>query len=62
MMEVGVFVKRVKSVASWLAKNRLIPYAILFLMIASYFIVFTATVLNEYNQFWYGNFDLGIPD
>jgi uncharacterized membrane protein len=37
-------------------------YIILSLMVLLYFIGFSATVLNEYNRFWYGNFDLGIPD
>jgi len=38
------------------------PCLILLLMVSAYFIGFSATVLNEYNRFWYGNFDLGIPD
>ncbi|MFH1402980.1 MAG: DUF2079 domain-containing protein [Candidatus Altiarchaeota archaeon] len=35
---------------------------ILALMIGLYLLVFCFTVLNQYNMFWYGNFDLGIPD
>lgn len=38
------------------------PYIVLVLMVSAYFVGFSATVLNEYNRFWYANFDLGIPD
>ncbi|MCX6695518.1 MAG: DUF2079 domain-containing protein [Candidatus Altiarchaeota archaeon] len=44
------------------AASRRLPYAMLFLMIGAYFLVLASTVLNEYNMYWYGNFDLGIPD
>ncbi len=41
---------------------RYLPYALLAVMVLGHFIGFSATVLNEFNRFWYGNFDLGIPD
>ena len=40
----------------------LLGYIVLLLMVLAYFIIFASIVLNEYNMFWYGNFDLGIPD
>ncbi|MBD3388489.1 MAG: DUF2079 domain-containing protein [Candidatus Altiarchaeales archaeon] len=39
-----------------------LPYLILVLQVLTYMLIFTATTFNEYNRFWYGNFDLGIPD
>jgi uncharacterized membrane protein len=46
----------------YVSKGRRTPYILLSLMILAYAIVFTAITLDQYNMFWYGNFDLGIPD
>ncbi len=58
--------KPIPRLAKWMhgliARSLVIPLIILVAMTLFYIIVFSATTLHQYNMFWYGNFDLGIPD
>src|SRR3989338_1829402 len=49
---------KLKNILGW----KLAPYILLLILISAYFIIFLSTSFSQYNRFWYGNFDLGIPD